>query len=84
MSTIDSKEIIQDIMDGKYQEDNIQYIGTYINSFGNEVYKIFYGENAKATLLEFLSDNNPFVKSPSLLWEKNKGLAEDAIFIRTS
>lgn len=74
MSTIDSKEIVKEIIenDGHYPGDP-QYdsIWQYDNQFGGISYKLIYGPNANAMLSEFLS--SPYCENSRLLWSKKTG-----------
>ena len=74
MSSIDSKEIIKEIIenDGHYPGDApYDSIWQYDNQFDGISFKLIYGPNADTMLLEFWS--SPFCTNHKLLWSRKTG-----------
>ena len=71
MSTIDSKEIIYELLehDGIYPGDpRCSYIFSYENSWGNLTQAVFWGSHDMHA--------SPFVRNPQLLWSSLQGITE--------
>lgn len=64
MATVD-KEIADDIIAGKYDEDEAMRIVKYTNAWGGEAYGVtFRGDSPYKYLLE-----SEYIKNPSVYWD---------------
>lgn len=76
MSTIDSRDIVLEIIqnDGVYPGDpRLFAVYSYINDWQKQTYSILTNKGAVVALL-----TSPFVHSPKLLWDQEKGITPHA------
>lgn len=67
MSTV-NKKIADDIVNGKYPEDEAQMIVKYTNAWGGEAYGVtFKGDDQDKYLRP-----TPFIQNPTIYWRKVK------------
>lgn len=71
MSTV-SKEIADQIIAGKFPEDNIAVIIRYENMFdGNFAYKIVTRSQATKEYIDYLLYRCPSMGAPQIYWKRN-------------
>lgn len=68
MATIDSQSVIDDIIAGKYPEDNCVKIVKYTNAWGAPTFGCIY---AGEPLNRYKASK--FVRNPVTYWKKSKG-----------
>lgn len=82
MATIDSKEIIADLLraNGHYDDDpQALRIYQYENTRGVETYSLCYTSDCITSIM-----SSPFVKNPVPLWTRERGLTVlGAAFLKT-
>ena len=66
MATINSKEIIEDIMAGKYPEDKPTRIVRYTNAWGQTAYGVTFGDED----IERYTTPTEFIINPVIIWNK--------------
>lgn len=65
MATIDDKQIIDDIIAGKYEEDGAFRIVQYTNAWGNTTWGVCFEGDDPDKYAE-----SKYVRNPTLYWEK--------------
>ena len=70
MATIDSKEIIDDMIkaDGYYEDDpRVYMIVEYTNAYGNITWGVTWSYESSNSRLRYL-DETEFVRNPRVIW----------------
>lgn len=70
MSTIDSKEIIDDIIknDGYYYDDpRVYMIVEYMNAWGNITWGVTWSNEHPQNRLRYLNESK-YIRNPKILW----------------
>jgi hypothetical protein len=72
MATIDSKEIIDDIIAGKYDDDHdlVIKIVEYTNAWGNVTWGCVYSCEAAMGMASRYEIPSNFVQNPKVIWRR--------------
>lgn len=65
MATIDSREIVADIIAGKYADDDPRRIVEYTNAFGKTTWGVTFGREDHNKYLR----PSEYVQNPRVIWD---------------